>query len=113
MLKRHMDGTRRAADGWQSEYSGSLIDMGVTQGTSSVCVLRHEGRQIMVSVHGDNFTCSGAGPQLQRLESEMRAKYGLTVDARLGPGKDDEDEGLVFNRVVWCTSQWLEYEVDP
>ena len=34
MLKRHMYGTRWAADGWQSECSGSLIDMGFTQGTT-------------------------------------------------------------------------------
>ena len=28
LLTRHMYGTLRAADGWQSEYSGSLIDFG-------------------------------------------------------------------------------------
>ena len=25
LLRRHMYGTRRVADGWQSEYSGSLV----------------------------------------------------------------------------------------
>jgi hypothetical protein len=39
LLKRPMYGTRRAADGWQSEFSGSLIEFGFVQGTSSACVL--------------------------------------------------------------------------
>ena len=104
-----MYGTRWAADSWQSEYSGSLIDMGFTQGTSSACVFRHDERQIMVIVHGDDSTCSGARPQLQWLETEMRAKYELTVGARLGPGKDDDHEGLVLNRVVSWTGAGIEY----
>ena len=113
MLQQHMHGTCRAADGWQSECSGSLIDMGFTQGTSSACVLRHDERQMVISVHGDDFTCSGARPQLQWLETEMRAKYELTVGARLGPGKDDDHEGLVLNRVVRWTSAGIEYEAYP
>ena len=63
-LLRHMYGTRRAADGWQSEYSGSLVEFGFVQGTSSACVFVHVERGIMVSVHRDDFTCSGARPQL-------------------------------------------------
>ena len=108
MLKRHMYGTRRAADGWQSGYSGLLIGMGSTQGTSSACVFRHGERQIMVSVHGDDFTCSGARPQLQWLEIEMRVKYEHTVGARLGPGKDDDHEGLILNRDVRWTGAGIE-----
>ena len=87
--------------------------MGFTQGTSSACVFRHDERQMMVSLHGDDFTCSGAQPQLQWLETEMRAKYELTVGAQLGPGKDDEHESLVLNSVVRWTSSGLEYEADP
>ena len=67
----------------------------------------------MISVHGDDFTCSGARPQLQWLEAGLRAKYELTVGARLGPGKEDDHEGLVLNRVVRWTSRGLEYVADP
>ena len=99
-----MYGTRQAADGWQSEYSGSLIEFGFVQGTSSACVLPHAERQIMVSVHGDDFTCSHARPQLHWLEAQLRSMYELTVGACLGPGKDDDHAGLVLNRVVRWTS---------
>ena len=110
LLKRHMYGTRRAADGWQSEYSSALIDLGFKQGTSSACVFVHSERHIMVSVHGDDFTCSGSKPQLEWLEAGLRSKYELTVGARLGPGKNDDHEGLVLNRAVRWTNQGLEYE---
>ena len=71
LLWRYMYGTRRAADGWQSEYSSSLVEFGFVEGTSSACVFTHTERQIMVSVHGDDFTCSGARPQFQWLESQL------------------------------------------
>ena len=38
LLERHMYGTRRAADVWQSEYSGTLRDLGFAQGAASACV---------------------------------------------------------------------------
>ena len=38
LLKRHMYGTRRAADGWQDEYSTRLREAGFTQGMASPCV---------------------------------------------------------------------------
>ena len=113
LLKRHMYGTRRAADGWQSEYSSTLVELGFTQGSSSACVFRHSERGIVVSVHGDDFTCSGSRRNLMWMEAEMKKKYELTVGARLGPGEDDDHEGLVLNRVVRWTSRGLEYEADP
>ena len=78
-----------------------------------VCVFVHAERGIMVSVHGDDFTCSGARPQLQWLETQPRSKYEPTVGARLGPGKEDDHEGLVLNLVVRWTGQGIEYEADP
>ena len=50
---------------------------------------------------------------MQWLETQLRAKYELTVGARLGPGKDDDHEGIVLNRIVWWTSRGLEREADP
>ena len=50
LLKRHMYGTKRAAEGWQQEYSQSLIDMGFEQGCASACVFRHRTRKIDCSL---------------------------------------------------------------
>ena len=37
LLKKHMHGTRAAADGWQQEYSGFLRSIGFQQGEASPC----------------------------------------------------------------------------
>ena len=58
LLQRHMYVKRRAADGWQSECSGSFVEFGFTQGMSSACVCVHAEREIMD--HGQ--------PPLRRLQ---------------------------------------------
>ena len=64
LLKRHMYGTRRAAEGWQDEYSTRLVEAGFVQGIASACVLHHVQRGLAVSVHGDDFTVTGSKDQL-------------------------------------------------
>ena len=113
-LLRHMYGTRAAADGWQEEYSAALVaEMGFVQGVSSPCVFRHPQRQVALSVHGDDFTAAGAKEELDWFEAELRRKYELTAQARIGPSPEDAKEATVLNRVVrWCEHD-IEYEADP
>ena len=113
LLKRHMYGTRRAAEGWQDEYSTFLRELGFVQGAASACVFRHPERNVVVSVHGDDFTASGAKPMLDWFESQMRSRYELTVGGRLGPGVGDDKEATVLNRVVRWGQNGIEYEADP
>ena len=47
LLLRHMYGTQRAADGWQQEYSSTLIGLGFTQGVASPRVFWHPGRRLV------------------------------------------------------------------
>ena len=60
LLRRHMYGTLKAADGWQEEYSCSLISMGFVQGLTSPCVFHHPARGLVCAVHGDDFTTRGS-----------------------------------------------------
>ena len=100
LLKRHMYGTQRAADGWQNEYSGTLIGFGFVQGAASACVFRHKQQQLVRSVHGDDFTVSGPYSSLDWFEGVMKSKYELTVGGRLGPGPDDEKEMFGIQRDI-------------
>ena len=113
LLRRHMYGTRWAADGWQDEYSSTLVELGFSQGVSSACVFSHPKRRIMVSVHGDDFTAAGPKNELDWFEKAMKQYYELTVCGRLGLGEADDKEATVLNRVVRWTSTGLEYEADP
>jgi hypothetical protein len=78
-LLRHMYGTRGAADGWQEEYSTMLLSLGFTQGESCPNVFWHAAKDICCSVHGDDFTSSGARPTLDWMEAEIAKHYEITV----------------------------------
>ena len=113
-LLRHMYGTRAAADGWQEEYSSTLVsELDFVQGVASPCLFRHVSRAIVVSVHGDDFTAAGPKSDLDWYESEMKKHYELTTQPRLGPALEDGKEAVVLHRIIrWC-DHGLEYEADP
>ncbi|MBS94029.1 MAG: hypothetical protein CL799_06265 [Chromatiales bacterium] len=113
-LLRHMYGTRAAADGWQEEYSSFLVErLGFNQGQSSPCVFRHPERQLVASVHGDDFTTAGAKHDLDWYEHELEAHYECTIQPRIGPGAEDAKEATALNRVIRWTAEGVEYEADP
>ena len=74
-----MYGTQAAADGWQQEYSQTLIDLDFTQGLASPCVFHHPARNIACSVHGDHFIAAGPKPELECFEATLGEPYELTV----------------------------------
>ena len=113
LLLKHMYGTQAAADGWQQEYSSTMVSLGFRQGVACPCVFWHESRSLVSSVHGDDFTTAGAKPDLDWFETALEAKYELRKGGRIGPGPTDDKEGRVLNRVVRWTEQGLEYEADP
>ena len=112
-LLRHMYGTRAAADGWQEEYSTSLVALGFRQGEASPNVFHHELKGIVTSVHGDDFTSSGPADALDWLEASIAENYEITVSPRLGPGANDAKEGRVLNRILRWRDSSIEYECDP
>ena len=111
--RRHMYGTRRAAEGWQDECSTRMIDAGFIQGVASPCVFHHPTRHIACSVHGDDFTAAGPKPELDWFEATSNKSYELTVGGQLGPGPTDDKETIVFGRVIQWTETGIEYEADP
>ena len=113
LLCRHTYGTRRAAEGWLDEYSGTLVSEGFLRGKASVCVFVHPVTEIAMSVHGDDFTATGPKSQLDCFQQMMQGHHKLTVDGRLRPGASANKEATVFNRVMQWTEHGIEYEADP
>ena len=113
LLRRHMYGTRAAADGWQQEYSGFLTSIGFRQGEACPCLFYHDKRGLACSVHGDDFTTAGLKCELDVFEDQLEAKYELKKGGRLGPGASDCKELTVLNRVIRWTDEGIEYEADP
>ena len=113
-LVRHMYGTRAAADGWQEEYSTFLVEfLKFEQEVSSPSVFRHPTRNLVMSVHGDDFTTVGSKCDLDWYESQMLAHYELMIQPRLGPGEGDAKEAVILNRIIRWTEHGIEYEADP
>ena len=73
----------------------------------------HVERRIALVVHGDDFTAVGPKRQLDWFLAMLQGHYELTVGGRLGPGKDDDKEGRILNRIVRWSALGLEYEADP
>ena len=74
--------------------------MGFLRGDASACVFRHVDRRLVASVHGDNFTVCRPKKQFDWMRGEMRKKYWLTENGRLGPSKDDDKEAKILNRIA-------------
>ena len=113
LLRKHMYGTKAAADGWQQEYAGFMRSLGFVQGEASPCVFVHTGKGISVSVHGDDFTSAGPKCELDWFEDKLEARYELKKGGRLGPAPSDKKELSVLNRIIRWTDKGIEYEADP
>ena len=87
--------------------------MGFKQGIACPCIFSHSERDIVVTVHGDDFTAVGPCHQLDWYESSLESLYELKKGGRLGPGPKDDKEASCLNRIIrWCPDG-LEYECDP
>ena len=90
-----------------------MEELGFQQGVACPCILYHATRDIVCTVHGDDFTAVGPCMQLDWYEAALEKKYELKKGGRLGPGPDDAREATCLNRVIrWC-ADGLEYEADP
>ena len=114
LLMRHMYGTQKAAEGWQTEYSRHLVeDLGFRQGVACPCIFFHAERDLVVTVHGDDYTAVGPCDSRDWYEKGLEAQYELKKGGRLGPGPSDDKEATCLNRIIrWCPDG-LEYECDP
>ena len=70
-------------------------------------------KDVVVTVHGDDFTAVGPKSSLDWYEAELKKLYELKVGGRLGPAPEDDKEATCLNRVIRWTGAGLEYEADP
>ena len=82
-LNVHLYGTRPAAEGWYSEYTSTMVEMGFEVGTSTACVFRHTIWHLVCSVHGDDFATAGPKSSLEKFVEELKKKYEFKESARL------------------------------
>jgi hypothetical protein len=113
-LNLSLYGTRDAAMNWVAAYTKVLEDNGFKKGRYSAQNFYHEKRDIALSVHGDDFSCTGPEHQMQWLKGVFQKAYEVKVEI-LGPdpAKGHLQEVRVLNRVLTWNSWGLGYEADP
>ena len=73
-LRKHMYGTRAAADGWQQEPSTLLKSIGFRHGSASLCVFMHAEKGIATTVRGDYFMSSALKCELDLVGVEVQSQ---------------------------------------
>jgi len=113
-LNLSLYGTRDAAANWVMAYTKVLKEAGFTVGKYSAQHFHHEQRDLAVSVHGDDFTCSGPEHALEWLKTIFEKAYEIKAEV-LGPRADkgQKTEIRVLNRVLTWNSWGIGYEADP
>ena len=108
-LVKCMYGTRDAAQGWEGAYRTALETMGFKRGRASPCVFYHAGRQVFLTVHGDDVLATGSANSSSWFERSLLTTSEGKVKGRLQkPG----DELRILNRIARRTADGYEWEAD-
>ena len=108
-----MYGTRDAASNWEQAYTEFMIKCGFRVGRVTPCLCWHPGRQLIVEVHGDDFTNIGDEDNLDWFMSNIKETFEFKHKARLGPDIKDDKSVRVLNRIIsWDDTFGIKYEAD-
>ena len=110
-LQLSLYGTRDAAMNWTRQYTNHLVGLGFQRGKASACNFVHEGRNIRLTCHGDDFDIVAAEEDIRWLIKKMEEVYDLKSTV-LGPEEHNQKELRILNRTVRWTTEGIEYEGD-
>ena len=111
-LNYSMYGTRDAAQNWAEDCAQTMKDMGFQRGEASPCTYYHRGKELRTYIHGDDFVSSGKEKNLVWMKENLQKKYKIKTSI-LGPGKGDEKQVKILNRVLTWHEKGIKYEADP
>jgi hypothetical protein len=98
----HMYGTRAARAGWHEDYSSHLTEeMGFKKGAASSCVFRHPERDLVSSVHGDDFATTGAKEDLDWFLTTLQERYEL-VESVFALAQAKRTTRKLVSSTEWC-----------
>ena len=109
-------GTQDASRNWELEIRRVMVDvLGFVQGRSNPCLYWHQGKDIQVEVHGDDFTALAVYETLQWFISGLKNHWMLEVRGILGPPETPGtiQEARVLNRIITWDNEGILWEADP
>lgn len=106
-----MYGTRLAALNWQLCDATLLTDSGFKFTKACACIMRHEQRDLDLTVHGDDFVTVGAQEDSLWLKGILESKFEIST-VSVGHQEGDERDAKVFNRIITEVEGGSNYEAD-
>ena len=110
-LNLSLYGTRDAAQNWSQEYSSHLVNNGFVVGRASPCNFKHAVKELVITVHGDDFTAAGPESDLKWFRDIMKSRYDIK-ETMLGPESHMAQEMRVLNRTISWRAEGITYEPD-
>jgi len=112
-LLRCLYGTRDAPALWERFLASQLEALGFIRGQANPCLFRHSTRDLIVVVHGDDFTFAGVDEDLEWVHRELEPRILLKKVGVLGADDGDLKELRILNRVLRWMPWGIAYEADP
>jgi hypothetical protein len=110
--KRWLYGMRKAAAGWEEDYAKKMVAEGFERGRGASAVFHNRGTEVVVVVHGDDFTFSGTKVELDRMRRKMEEWYDIKDRGTMRSGEGEIKEVTILGRTVRWTDEGIEYEAD-
>ena len=98
-LNLSLYGTRDAAMNWAKTFTDFLVTQGFVTGKASPCNFIHAARDIAMTVHGGDFTCSASEDDLAWAKRTMEGKFEIKSEVP-GPGPQHARQIRVLTRVI-------------
>jgi hypothetical protein len=111
-LRRWLYGMRKAAAGWEEDYSSRLERCGFRTGKAAPTVFFNHATGVRVVVHGDDFTFSGTRRELEKMQARMSEWYEVKDRGIMGSGVDEVRDVTILGRRLRWVEGGLEYEAD-
>jgi hypothetical protein len=103
---------RKAAAGWEEDYSRRLVEAGFTRGRAVPTAFYNRKTGVRLVVHGDDFTFSGERKELEAVRELMRGWYDIKDRGIMGSGGGEIKEVTILGRTLRWVEGGLEYEAD-
>ncbi len=112
-LNKAMYGCRDAASCWEAEITDCLTSCGLVPGLGSAVLFMHPGRDLRVSIHGDDLATLGVEADLLWFKAKLEERYESKFGGLMGPDVHDMKDALILNTLVHCGDEATTYEADP
>ena len=105
-------GFRPAAAAWEKHYAELFEGVGLNRGISCGVVFYHEGKDLSLAVHGDDFTFCGLEEVSVCIRELMEGWFEKNARRILGPDEWDDKENIILGRKVRWGKERILYEAD-